>query len=88
MNDRCSLINKSNPCKCEQWVRFALKQGWITKEETSVKKQAVNILTLQEAKTLKNLKELYQTLYPDSADQALAERIREGIKKKEWQILS
>ncbi len=88
MNNRCSLIKKSNPCKCEQWVCFALKHGWITKEETSIKKQAVNTHALQEAKKLKNLKELYQTLYPDSADQALKERIREGIKKKEWQILS
>lgn len=88
MNDRCSLIKKDNPCNCAQWVRCAVEQGWITKDMTAIKRQEVNTLALQEAKTLKNLQEMYQTLYPnlDLADEALAQRLQEGIKKKEWQI--
>ena len=86
MDDRCNLIKKGNPCSCEQWVRYAVENGWISREMTTVKRQEVNTRTLQEAKTLKNLQELYQTLYPDMEEPVVAQRLQEGIKKKEWEI--
>ena len=85
MDNRCNLMNKGNLCRCEQWVRYAVENGWISRE-TSVNLQEVNTRTLQEAKTLKNLQELYHTLYPDITEPILAKRLQEEIKKKEWEI--
>ena len=88
MEDRCQLIKKSNPCNCKQFVRFGLKQGWISKGALVNPHQSIAVQAGEEIGKLWTLRDLYEQLYPESADESLAQRIREGIAKKEWAILS
>lgn len=93
MDNRCSLIKKSNPCRCEQWVRFGLQQGWIIRDEKESEKwktaqREEETQVINEIRNLKGLRLLYQSLYPQNPDDAFEERIREGIRKKEWLIIS
>ena len=88
MEDRCQLIKKSNPCNCKQFVRFGLKQGWISKGALVNPHQSIAVQAGEEIGKLWTLRDLYEQLYPESADESLAQRIREGIVKKEWAILS
>jgi len=88
MNDKCGLMKKGNPCNCEQWVRYFAENGLIKKELTAVKQQEVNTRVLQEVNTIKSLQELYKSLYPEMAEKALAQRLRDGIAKNEWKIFS
>lgn len=88
MENRCTLIKKSNPCHCVQWVRFALDKGWISKEEVINRKPENNSQTIAEIRELKTLRDFYTLLYPEDVDQSLAKRIKEGIQKKEWLIIS
>ena len=32
MNNQCSLINKKNPCKCEQKTKALIKEGYVNKD--------------------------------------------------------
>lgn len=92
MEDRCQLINRSNPCNCKQWVRFGLSRGWITKDAIGNSRQLINMETMDEIGKLKALRDIYQDLYRDinqeTADESYAQRIREGIQKREWAIFS
>jgi len=86
LEDRCQLIRESNPCHCSQWVRFALRQGWIKMERPI----APPVETVKQYKdnidTLRKLKGIYQSLYPEMPDDAVARRIKEGIRNNEWEI--
>jgi RNA polymerase sigma-70 factor (ECF subfamily) len=88
MENRCDLIKKSNPCHCSQWVRFGLKQGWFTRQEMSYAPDIEGTMrSLAELKNLKTLRDVYTTLYP-GMDDALAKRIREGMRNKEWSVIT
>lgn len=84
MENRCSLIKKSNPCHCNQWVRFGLEKGWLPREIPTQPRPAVMVQAKEEILKLKDLREIYQNLYQKKADKSFAERVREGIQKKEW----
>lgn len=88
LEERCQLIKKSNPCNCSQWVRRGLQQGWITKQALVNPRPEITIQAEKEIVKLKTLRHTYQSLYPETTDESLAQRIREGIKKKEWAIFS
>lgn len=89
MKDRCELIKKSNPCRCSQWISFGIKQGWIKGNQIERNLlPEVNAKALSEVKNLKALRYIYTTLYPKEADDILSERIRKGVKNKEWSIIS
>ncbi len=88
MEDRCALIKKSNPCHCIQWVRFGIEQGWFSKEEIENKIPKIDLQVAGEISELRNLRDIYKVLYPQDIDKYLANRIKEGIKKKEWTILN
>jgi len=89
MEDRCELIKKSNPCRCIQWVRFGLQQGWIKENELEGNLlPEVNAKSLSEVRSLKALRDVYTTLYPKEADDIFRERIKDGIKNNEWSIIS
>jgi RNA polymerase sigma-70 factor (ECF subfamily) len=87
MENKCQLIRKSNPCNCRQFVRFGLKQGWISKD-ASVNPRPSATQVREEVINLRTLRDFYQDLYQDQADESFAQRIREGIKNKEWSIFS
>lgn len=88
MENRCGFIKKSNPCNCAQWVRFGLQQGWITKKEVEYAPDLdINMRALAEVRSLRTLRDIYTVLYPSMND-SLAVRIKQGIEKNEWWIIS
>ncbi len=88
MENRCQLIKKSNPCNCKQFVRFGLKQGWISKESSIDPLPPVAVRAKEDIGKIKMLRDFYRDLHPERADESFAQRIREGIKNKEWTIFS
>jgi len=90
LEDRCQLIKRSNPCNCHQWVRFALSQGWISKQPplAGPRPKPIDVQAREEIAKLQTLRSIYQNLYPEKVDEALAQRISQGIKRKEWNIFS
>ena len=88
MENRCSLIKKTNQCNCAQWVGFGLKQGWITKQDVGSNPQLeLHLQALSEVKNLRALRDVYMTLYPEKMSVTLSERIRKGIKNNEWSTI-
>ena len=61
MENRCSLIRKTNPCNCAQWVRFGLKQGWVTGNNTEINPQLEK--HLQAISEIRSLRALQGYLY-------------------------
>lgn len=88
MEERCQLIKKTNPCSCRQWVRFGLSQGWISKDALSDPRPPIAVQAVKEVVELRTLRDLYQDLYQEAADESFAQRIKEGIQNKEWTIFS
>jgi RNA polymerase sigma-70 factor (ECF subfamily) len=88
MENRCQFIKKSNPCNCKQFVRFGLSKGWFTKDASITPCPPASIQAREEIIKLQTIQELYQDLYTDRADESFAQRIRDGIRNKEWVILS
>ena len=88
MEDKCQLINKSNPCNCNQFVRFGLKRGWVVKDVSAVPNAVLASTIKEEIGQLQTLSAFYSNLYREAAAESFAERLREGIKNKEWEVLS
>ena len=88
MEDRCELINRANPCTCRQWVKFGLEQGWIVNTPEVQLKLESNYQSVEEVRKLRMLQNIYSGLYPDKTEKDLIDRIKNGIKRKEWAILS
>lgn len=88
LEERCQLIKKSNPCHCNQWVRYGLQQGWITKQVLINPRPEIIIKAREEMVELQMLHDIYHSLYRETADESLAQRIRNGIKNQEWAIFS
>ncbi len=88
MENMCSFIDKSNPCTCKQWVRFAVKNGMTATNALRDARPSIFLQAKDEVIGLRTLRDFYEDLYHDKADQNFADRIREGIKKKEWRIFS
>lgn len=88
MEDRCQLIKKSNPCNCTQWVRFGLSQGWLSEKSALKLRPPDPVQAKEEIISLRTLRDFYRDLYRDAADESFAQRLRAGIKNKEWAIFS
>ncbi len=88
MENRCQIISKSNPCNCKQFVRFGLQRGWISKQAAVAPRLPFTIQAKEEIIKLKTLRDFYQDLFQKTADESFTQRIREGIKNKEWAIFS
>jgi len=88
LEERCQLVKRSNPCNCNQWVRRGLQQGWITKQDLDNPRPEIVIQAEKDVVKLRSLRPTYHSLYPEKIDESLAQRIRKGIKNKEWTIFS
>jgi RNA polymerase sigma-70 factor (ECF subfamily) len=88
MENRCQFIKRSNPCTCRQWVRFGLKQGWISKGVRFDPRPPLAVQARKDVLTLRTLRDFYQDLYQNEADESFVQRIRDGIKNDEWMIFS
>ena len=87
METRCSLIRKTNSCRCEQWVEACLSHGRITKE---CLKNPTATITIPEKVTLylQDLRDIYQDVYGARKDEELVEILRAGFEKKRWATFS
>ncbi|KYZ76108.1 RNA polymerase subunit sigma-24 [Anaerosporomusa subterranea] len=88
LSGRCKLINEANPCRCDQWVRFGRAQGWLTAEHPASSRPLIVIQAVADIGKIQTLSAIYQQLYPENADEALAKRIKQALEKKEWTIFS
>ncbi|MBP2651382.1 MAG: polymerase sigma factor, sigma-70 family [Firmicutes bacterium] len=88
LEERCQLVKKSNPCTCNQWVRRGLQQGWLTKQNLANPRPSIVIQAEKDVVKLRYLRYTYQSLYPETIDESLAQRIHKGIQNKEWTIFS
>lgn len=88
MENKCQLIRKSNPCNCRQFVRFGLSQGWISKGASVQARPSIAAQARNDVINLRTIRDIYRDLFQNKADEAFVERIREGIRRNEWQILS
>lgn len=88
MENKCQLIRKSNPCNCRQFVRFGLSQGWISRSAPFKASPSIAAQAKKDVINLRFLRDIYRDMYQDKADEAFVERIRCGIRRNEWSILS
>jgi RNA polymerase sigma-70 factor (ECF subfamily) len=84
MENKCEHIKKSNPCKCIQWVKFGLEQGWFKKKNLVPGTGEVHFEVKHDIIKLKDLKHIYEQFYHEKTSQKLVRRIQEGIKNREW----
>lgn len=84
MESRCSLRNKSNPCRCcEQWVKVGLSHGVITKE--CIANPAAKIIIPDKVELyMQDVRDIYRSVYRARSDEVLAEMLKEGFAKKKW----
>jgi RNA polymerase sigma-70 factor (ECF subfamily) len=79
MESRCSLINKSNPCRCEQWVKYlSIKEECITNPADKI--------TVPDKVELymRDLRDIYRNVYRERSDEAMAVMLKEGFANKKW----
>lgn len=81
MESRCFLIKKSNPCRCEQWVKACLSHGRITTE--CITNPTARITVTDKVKIyMRDLRDIYRDVYGARSDEAMAEMLKEGFAKK------
>ena len=88
MENMCQFIKESNPCNCKQYVRFALSKGLISKDLAVDTRPPILMQAKKEVINLRTIRNFYQDLYREHADESFAKRVREGIKNNEWMIFS
>jgi RNA polymerase sigma-70 factor, ECF subfamily len=87
MENRCQLIKKSNPCRCEQWIKRGISQGWITEE--CITNPLPKITIPDKVKIyMRDLREIYKNVYLADNDEVLAKNFKEGFAKKKWATFS
>lgn len=87
MESRCQLIRKSNPCRCEQWVKRGISRGWITEECKS--NPLPKIAIPDKVKIyMRDLRDIYKNVYLADNDAVLAKFFKEGFAKKKWATFS
>jgi len=83
MEGRCSLIKKSNSCRCEQWVKAGLSHGWITKESITNPLPKITIPD-KEKIYMRDVHDIYRNVYLAQNDELLAELIKKRFTQKKW----
>jgi len=87
MESQCHLIKKSNPCRCEQWVKRGISQGWITRE--CITNPLPKIFIPDKLKIyIGDLRDIYRNVYPAQSNEVIAKIIKEGFAKKKWATFS
>lgn len=87
MEGQCRLIKKSNPCRCEQWIKYGISRGWITEE--TITNPLPRITVPDKLKIyMRDLRDMYQNVYMAGKDHVVAQFIKEGFAKKRWATFS
>lgn len=87
MESRCQYIKKSNPCRCEQWIKRGISRGWITKECITNPRPPISIPDKVKI-YMKDLRHIYKNVYLVDNDEVLAKFFKEGFAKKKWATFS
>lgn len=83
MESRCSLVNKSNSCRCERWVEACLSHGRISKD--CITNPTATITVPDKVKIyMRDLRDIYRNVYGARSDDEMAEILKEGFEKKRW----
>lgn len=83
MESRCSLIRKSNSCRCEQWVEACLSHKRITKD--CVTSPTATITVPDKVKIyMRDLRDIYRNVYGARSDEEMAEMLKAGFEQKRW----
>lgn len=80
MCNNCSLFDPQNKCRCENLIKFSLKQKWI--KENVVTTENI-IYTEAEIKSLKRLILLYKSLSENDPSFRLDQKIQQFLDKNE-----
>lgn len=87
MESRCQHIKKSNPCRCEQWIKRGISRGWITKD--CITNPLPKITIPDKLKIyMQDLRDIYKNVYLADNDEVLAKFMKEGFAKKKWATFS
>lgn len=87
MESRCHYIKKSNTCRCEQWVKRGISQGWISKDCVTNPRPKITIP--EKVKIyMRDLRDIYKNVYLADNDEILAKFFKEGFAKKKWATFS
>ncbi|HEX3033140.1 MAG TPA: RNA polymerase sigma factor [Bacillota bacterium] len=83
MESRCQLVKPSNTCRCEQWVKRGISQGWIREECITNPRPEIRIP--EKVKIyMRDIRDIYRNVYLADNDEVLADVIREGFSRKKW----
>ncbi len=83
MESRCSLIKKSNDCRCEQWVKAVRSHERITNE--CITNPTAKITIPDKVKIyMRDLRDIYQNVYWARSDEVMTEVLKEGFCQKKW----
>lgn len=87
MEGRCQLIKKSNPCRCEQWIKRGIARGWITKDCIT---NPLPRLTIPDKVKIymRDLRDINKNVYLADNNEVLAKFFKEGFAKKKWATFS
>jgi hypothetical protein len=69
MNNKCGLVNKSNPCRCDRKTKSFIKAGWVEKDNlkfnTSYLKKISEIAPLKYEELIDSESYQYAKLYKE-----------------------
>lgn len=86
MESRCSLVNKSNHCRCEQWTK-GYAQDPVIKE--CITNPTTKIMIPDKVKLyMRDLRDIYRNVYWARSDEVMAELLKEGFAKRKWATFS
>jgi len=86
MESRCSLVDKSNTCRCEHLGRF-LSQSPVIKE--CITNPTAKITIPDKVKLyMRDVRDIYRDVYCARSDEVMAEMLKEGFAKRKWATFS
>ena len=85
----CHYYDPDNPCRCENFIDFSLKQGWIKKMTDSAPQSQVTAMEIEmEIRDLKKISAIYHSLPEHRPPEDIIRLIREKIARQEYCILN
>ncbi|HEY4784766.1 MAG TPA: RNA polymerase sigma factor [Bacteroidales bacterium] len=77
--NNCSLYDSKNTCRCENLIRFSLKQGWISLDIKAEKTSKIE----SEIKDVKNMVSLYKTLPETEPTHDFNKKVKQLLAERE-----
>ena len=65
MNNKCGLVNKANPCRCDRKTKSFIKAGWVDKDKMKFNTSYLKKISQEIPQKAKELCELTEMEYVD-----------------------